>query len=101
MTLIPLVLAVVLAGDPDTTKVDADFQNAPLSEVLENLTLLTQIPIELDAAAKKKIGDPSKEMISLKLKGINLTGAVKLIFQPRGLEVKVVDKSKLVVTAAP
>jgi hypothetical protein len=101
MTLIALALAAVLAGDPDTTKVDGDFENAPLTDVLENLTLISQVPIELDASAKKKLGDPSKEMITMKFKSISLTDAAKLIFTPRGLEVKVIDKKKLLVTAAP
>lgn len=101
MTLIALALAAVLANDPDTTKVTADFENASLTEVLESLTLISQVPIELDEAAKKKIGDPSKEKITIKINNISVTGAAKLIFGPRGLEVKVVDKRKLIVTSTP
>jgi hypothetical protein len=73
MTLIAFALAAVLAGDPDTVKVTADFENATLTEVLENLTLISQVPIELDDAAKKKLGDPQKERISFKVKDISLT----------------------------
>lgn len=101
MTLIAIVLAAVLAGDPDIVKVTADFENATLTEVLENLTLITQVPIELDDAAKKKIGDPKKERISFKVQDISLTAAAKLIFTPRGLEVKVVDQKKLLITVSP
>jgi hypothetical protein len=101
MTLIALALAAVLAGDPDTVKVTLDFDNAPLSEVLESITLISQVPIELDDAAKKKIGDLSKEKISMKLQNTTVTGAARLIFTPRGLDVKVVDKQKIVVTVTP
>jgi len=98
MSLITLALVAALAGDPDTMKVTADFQNAPLTSILENLTLLSQVPIELDASASKKLGDPAKITLSVKFKDISLTAAVKLVFTPHGLEVKVVDNKKLVVT---
>ena|SRR5689334_13080936 len=101
MTLIALALSVVLAGDPDATKVTIDFENASLSDILTNLTLISQVPIELDDAAKKKVGDLTKATLSMKLKDTSVTGAVKLIFQPRGLEVKVVDGKKLLVTGSP
>jgi hypothetical protein len=101
MTLIALALSVVLAGDPDATKVTIDFENASLSDILTNLTLISQVPIELDDAAKKKVGDLTKATLSMKLKDTSVTGAVKLIFQPRGLEVKVVDGKKLLVTVSP
>lgn len=101
MTLIAFALAAVLAGDPDTVKVTADFDNATLAEVLDNITLISGVPIELDDAAKKKIGDPKKERISFKVQDVSVTGAAKLIFTPRGLEVKVVDQKKLLITAGP
>jgi len=98
MTLIALALATALAGDPDTTTVTLDFQNATLTHVLETLTLVSLVPIELDDAARKKIGDPAKERISLKLSKISVTGAAQLLFGPRGLQVQVVDRSKIRVT---
>ena len=98
MTLIALALAAALAGDPDTTKVTVEFQNATLTDVLESITLVSQIPIELDEAARKKLGDPAKQTVSIKLKDISVTGAAKLLFGPRGLEVKVIDGKKLLVT---
>jgi hypothetical protein len=96
--LIALALSLALAGDPDTTKVTVDFENAPLSDILTNLTLISQVPIELDDAARKKVGDLSKQTLSMKLKDTSVTAAIKLIFQPRGLEVKVADNKKLMVT---
>ena len=101
MTLIALALSVVLSGDPDTLKLTVDFENATLSDILTNLTLLSQVPIELDDAARKKVGDLTKATLSMKLKETSVTAAVKLIFQPRGLEVKVVDGKKLLVTVSP
>ena len=98
MIMIPLALVLALAGDPDTTKVTADFANAPLSQVLEYLTVLTEVPIELDDAAKKKLGDPAKFTISVNFKDITVTAAAKLILTPHGLSVKAVDAKKLTVT---
>ena len=101
MNPIALALAAVLlgaAGDPDTTKVTLDFQNAPLTEILETLTLVSQVPVELDEAALKKLGDPAKNIVSMKCRDIPVTGAAKLLFGPRGLEVRVVDRRKLLVT---
>jgi len=100
MTILTLALAAALAGDPDTVKVTLDYQNAPLHEILNHLTLISEVPIELDDAAKKKLGDPAQVLISIKLKDISVTSAVKLILGPRGLEVKVVDRKKLLVTPA-
>ena len=99
MTLIALAL-VALAGDVDT-KVTADFENASVTEVLESLTLVTQVKIELDDAARKKLGDPSQAKVSIRLKDVSVTGALQLLFGPSGLQVKVVDRSKLLVTVAP
>ena len=101
MALTALALVALLAGDPDTTKITVDFENAALTDILENLTLLSQVPIELDAAARKKIGDPAKVLMSLKLSDVTLTSAAKRIFAPYGLEVKVVGAKKLVITVAP
>ena len=98
---IALALAAMLglAGDPDATKVSVDFENTSLADVLTNLTHLTKVPIELDDAARKKVGDPDKLMVSVKVKDVSLTGALRLLLGPSGLEVTVVDKKKVVVTA--
>jgi len=96
--LIALALSVVLSGDPDTIKVAVHFENATLDDVLNSLTQISQVPIELDDAAKKKIGDPAKLLISIQFNETSVTGAAKLIFGARGLQVKVVDNKKLIVT---
>ena len=99
MTLaLALAAALCLSGDPDTAKVTVDFDKTSLSDVLSNLTLLTEVPIELDDAARKKLGDPDAIMISIKLKDTSLTAAIKLIVGRNGLAVNVVDRKKLVVT---
>jgi hypothetical protein len=100
MTLIALALSAALAGDPDSTKVTVDFENASLSEFVESVSFISQVPIEVDDAARKKIGDLTKLRITVKIKDISVTAAAKLIFGPHGVEVKVVDRSKLLVTAS-
>jgi hypothetical protein len=100
MTATLALLAVLsLSGDPDTAKVSVDFEDQSLTEVLSNLTLLTGVPIELDAAARKKLGDPDKLMVSFKVKDTVLTSALGLLLTPHGLSVKVVDRKKVLVTA--
>ena len=95
-----LALAAVLGvfGDPDTMKVTVDFAETSLTDVLTTLTALTKVPIELDAAARRKLGDPDKLMVSFKVKDVALTGALSLLLGPHGLSVKVVDRKKVVVT---
>ena len=63
MTLIALALAAALAGDPDTVKLTVEFEKTSLADILEHLTLVSQVPIELDESAKKKLGDPAKVLI--------------------------------------
>ena len=44
MTLVlALAAALCLSGDPDTAKVTVEFDKTPLSDVLSNLTLLTEV----------------------------------------------------------
>src|SRR5687767_5868605 len=94
-----LAFAAVLRlfGDPDTT-VTVHFEKTPLSDVLSQLTTLTEVPIEIDAAARKKLGDLDKLMVSFTVKDVTLTGALKLLLGPHGLSVQVVDRKKVVVT---
>jgi hypothetical protein len=70
----------------------------PLSDVLSQLTTLTEVPIESDDAARKKLGDLDKAKVTFKVKDVSLTGALTLLLSPHGLTVKVVDKKKVVVT---
>ncbi|RPH36936.1 MAG: hypothetical protein EHM91_15540 [Planctomycetota bacterium] len=94
-----LAFAAVLRlfGDPESP-VTVDFENTSLADVLRQLTTLTEVPIELDAAARKKLGDPEKLMVAFKVKDVALTDALKLLLGPHGLSVKVVDRKKVVVT---
>ncbi len=86
-----------LFGDPEAP-VTVEFENLPLSDVLSQLTTLTDVPIELDDAARKKLGDLEKATVTFKVKEVSLTGALKLLLGPHGLVVKVVDKKKVVIT---
>src|SRR5262245_10223940 len=101
MTLLALALTAALAVDPDKAMVTGDFENASLTEIMNSLEIISQVPIELDEAARKKIGDPAKRTATIKFKNISMTAAAKLLFGPMGLEVKVVDAQKLLVTGTP
>ena len=95
---ISLVLALFAQGkDPATTKVGLKVENATLDKVLQTLRTDSGIPIDLDEGAKKEI-DLEKEQISLDVQKTNLTDVLKLIFGPRGFDIKVVDKKKVVIT---
>lgn len=95
---IALALTLLLqAKDPDTTRVSIKVKDATFDQVLRTLTKDTGIPIELDDAAKKEI-DVEKAEISIEITQLNLTAALRLIFGPSNLEVKVVDKKKVVIT---
>jgi hypothetical protein len=99
MTIVLVLTALLgLFGDPDTTKVTLDCEDTSLADVLTNLTALTDVPIELDDAARKKVGDPAKLMVSVKVKDLTLTSTLKILLGPSGLAVTVVDKKKVVVT---
>ena|SRR6185295_15997113 len=95
---IAVVLVVLLqAKDPNTTRVSIKVKDATLDQVLKTLTKDTGIPIELDDAAKKEI-DPEKEQISIDIKQLNLTDALRLILGPANMDVKVVEEKKVVIT---
>jgi hypothetical protein len=99
-TVLALILAAALAPqdkDPDQVKVTADMQNAPLGQVLEMFSQISGVPIELDDAARKQL-DLDKEMISIKVQDISVTGALKLLFARHNMDVKTVDKKKVVIS---
>lgn len=98
IAVVAALLAVLLqAKDPSTTKVSIQVKDTTLDQVLKTLTKDTGIPIELDDAAKKEI-DPEKEQISVDIKQLNLTDALRLILGPANMDVKVVGKKKVVIT---
>jgi hypothetical protein len=89
--------ALRLFGDPDC-KVTVHFEKTPMSDVLSQLTSLTEVPIEIDDAARKKLGDLDKLLVSFTVNDVTLTGALKLMLGSHGLSVQAVDRKKVVVT---
>lgn len=90
-----LFLALAAQGDPDPdrVRVSARFEDTTLAKVLETFRAQSKVPIELDEAAKKRV---DLDMgISLDIQDLVLTGALRLIFSPQGLEVEVVGKKKV------
>ena len=99
MAMLAAVLACGVLQDPDTVKVTVEVQDMSLAQVLKLIQTSSRVPIELDAAARRKI-DPEKETISATLKDVSVTTALKLLIGPAGLQVKVVDQKKVVITVA-
>ena len=62
------------------------------------MTSLTEVPIEIDDAARKKLGDLDKLLVSFTVNDVTLTGALKLMLGHHGLSVQAVDRKKVVVT---
>ena len=97
---IALAFAGLLAAqdktDPDKVTVTAQFENTSLAEIVDGLGSLTGVPIAIDDAAKKKVD--LKTASNFNVKDITLTQALKLLFGGHGLEVKVVDKTRVLIT---
>jgi hypothetical protein len=100
MAMLAALLACGVLQDPDTVKVTVEVRDRTLAEVLKLIETSTRVPIALDEAARKKI-DPDQELVSATLKDVPVTTALKLLVLPRGLDVKVVDRKRVVLTAAP
>ena len=99
MSSIALAFIVTLlpqAKDPDVATISLDLKDTPLGKVLEIVTKETGIPIELHEDVKKEL-DLEKELISVQLTKIQVTGALKLLLGPRACDVKVVDKKKILI----
>lgn len=92
-----LTLLVALAQDPDKVTVSADFEDVTFLEIVKSLTEITSVAIDVDDAARKKIDGSAK--ITFKVKDLTLTSALRLLVSDRGLQMKVVDKKKVVITA--
>jgi hypothetical protein len=99
--MIAMTLACLLAQDkdPDVATVSLDVKSASLGLILEMVSKRSGIPIELDADAKKDLD--LKEVITIKLENLVVTGALKLILFPSGFEAKVVGKKKVLIVRAP
>ena len=91
------ILAAQDKTDPDKVTVTAQFENTSLEDVVDGLGSLTAVPIVIDDAAKKKVD--LKTATNFNVKDITLTQALKLLFGGHGLEVKVVDKTRVLITA--
>jgi hypothetical protein len=92
-----LTLLFALTQDPDKVIVSAEFQDATVLEIAKSLTEITGVAIDVDDAARKKIDGKAK--ITFKVKDLTLTTVVKLLVSDRGLQMKVVDQKKIVITA--
>jgi hypothetical protein len=82
--------------NPEDVKVTVDLDNVTIKDALEFLNFVSGVPIEPDDAAAKKIKPDLK--MSLKVKDASLLGTPRILLVPHGLEVKVLDKKKVVIT---
>lgn len=83
--------------DPDKVRVTIDLQDASLKEVLDMVENLSGIPVEVDAAARKAL-DFDNCKISIKVRDLSVTGALRLMVGPRGCDATWVDKKKMVIS---
>lgn len=98
MKMLALVLALTCCStDPDTYKISMELTDSTIGEVVDQIRDLTGVPIEMDEATKKKVDLSTK--VNFKVKDLSLTSAVKILFSGKGVEVKSVDKKKIVITA--
>jgi WD40 repeat protein/trehalose utilization protein len=72
--------------DPDRARVTLSFKDAPLKQVLDAVSRRTGIRIELDDAAKGRLGDE----VSVDVQDLVVSGALRLLALPMGLEIEVV-----------
>jgi hypothetical protein len=92
----PVALSAQDKKDPETIRITAYYENATLEDILEGIQSISGIPIEIDDAALKKVD--LKAATSFKVQDVTLASGVKLLVGPLGLEAKVVDKKKLLIT---
>lgn len=94
-----LTLLTLLASvqDPETARVTLEARDLSLSKILEAFRTQTKVPIDLSEAAKKEI-DLDQELITISVKDLVLTGALRLIFGPRDCDVTIVNQKKLLIS---
>jgi len=83
--------------DPDVRQVTLKADNFPLGKIVAELQKETGIPIEYDDAVKKQL-ESDDSQITIEVKDLPLTGALRLVFQSRGFKVVAVDKKKVLIT---
>jgi hypothetical protein len=84
--------------DPDQARLTCAFKETPLDKVLEQIQKMTTIPIEWTDEAKKKV-DPKGVTIDIDIKDLSVTQVLKLLLISHGLDVKAVDKKKVLISA--
>ncbi len=92
--MLTLLTLLACAQDPETVRVTLDVKDQPLGKVLEAVRAQTKVPIELDEEVKKRV-DLDQELVTVRITDLVLTGALRLLFGPSGLQVDVVDKKKI------
>jgi hypothetical protein len=97
LMVLAMLTATQDAKDPEKVRVTAEFKNTTFAAALEALRKQSGVPIEVDEAAKKVV-DFEKDLLTLKLNDIVLTGALRLMCGPSGLEARVVEKKKILIT---
>jgi hypothetical protein len=76
-----------------------EFMDAPLSEVVDYLKSVADIPILIDRRALDEIGIGTDAPVTISLEGISLNSALKLLLRQLELTV-VIDDEALVITTA-
>jgi hypothetical protein len=90
-----LVLLALQQKDPDETRITIKVTDTPIEKLIDMISRDSGVPIEWSADAKKKVD--RKATANLEVQDMPVTGAVKLVVLPQGLEAKAVDKKKVVI----
>lgn len=96
MIALTLLLALAPTQDPDQVKITADFEQESLAEIVNSLMYITGVPIEVEDAARKKL---ESAKITFKIQDLTLSSAVRLLIRGQGVQMKVVDRKKIVLSA--
>lgn len=96
-----ILLVGLLAGlgqdkDPDQVRITVDLQDVTMGEAIEAFSRLSGVPIELDDAARKELDLGRK--LGIKMQDISLTSGLKLLLVRTNMDVRTVDRKKVLIT---
>jgi hypothetical protein len=81
--------------DPDQVRITLKVADMSLDKVIDKIALDSGVPIAWTAEAKKKVD--GQAAITVDIQDMVLTGALKLILLPQGLDAKAVEQKKVLI----
>ena len=90
-----LVLLAFQQKNPDETRITIKVTDTPIEKLVDMISRDSGVPVEWTPEAKKKLD--SKATANLEIQEMAVTGAVKLVVLPQGLDARVIDKKKVLI----